>query len=158
MKDPRLRLSRNIVVAWRRGPRFWGDVITSVWELMVANRVLRSTPSAKLPLLCRPKATRNWQSLTVEQEKLLDRVAYTIPAIAMRVPWRSDCLVQALAARRWLSRAGIPSDVCLGVRKDEPDFRAHAWLKVHERVVTGGDISGYAELPPAKINRSPSGH
>jgi len=73
--------------------------------------------------------------------------------MAIRVPWRSDCLIQALAARRWLARAAAPSDVCIGVRKDEQGFQAHAWLKVGERIVTGGDISSYAELPAAQIGR-----
>ena len=71
--------------------------------------------------------------------------------MGLRVPWRSDCVVQALAARRWLARGGVGSTVCVGVRKDEQGFQAHAWLKAAGRVVTGGDISSYAELPPSRL-------
>ena len=60
---------------------------------------------------------------------------------------------QALAARRWLARRGIGSNVHIGVRKDQLCFQAHAWLKVGERIVTGGDVSSYAELPPSRIDR-----
>jgi hypothetical protein len=92
------------------------------------------------------------QSLSERQRALVERVAYTLPVMGLRTPWRSDCLVQALAGRHWLARAGIAADIRLGVRT-EADFGAHAWLKVGERVVTGGDVSTYAELPPARVRR-----
>ena len=76
-----------------------------------------------------------------------------VAIMGLRVPWRSDCVVQALAARRWLARGGVDSDVCIGVRNDAQGFQAHAWLKVGERIVTGGDVSSYAELPPARLHR-----
>ena len=150
-----MRQLRNIVVAWRRGPRFWADLVISVWESALANRALRHTPPGELPLLRGAQPVPDRTALTVEQAALIERVAYAVPIMATRVPWRSDCLVQALTARRWLARATILSDVCIGVRKDEQDFEAHAWLKVGERIVTGGDISSYAELPPAEVGRIP---
>jgi hypothetical protein len=91
--------------------------------------------------------------LSPQQIALIERVSYAVPVMGSRVPWRSDCLIQALAARRWLARASISSDVCIGVRKNEEGFQAHAWLKVGERIVTGGDTSSYAELPPADGSR-----
>ena len=38
--------------------------------------------------------------LTNEQERLVEQVAFAIPRVAKRVPWRADCLVQALAGER----------------------------------------------------------
>jgi len=79
--------------------------------------------------------------------ELVERVAFAIPRVAARLPWRADCLVQALAARRWLGRNGVATTLGLGVHKDMPDtFEAHAWLKAGDRIVTGGDISGYVPL------------
>ena len=150
-----LRLWRDIAVAIRRGPVVWVDALVSIWELALANRALRRTPPGQLPLLCRHNLRHEGASLSPRQAALLERVAYAVPVMGSRVPWRSDCLIQALAARRWLARASVPSDVCIGVRKDEQGFLAHAWLKVGERIVTGGDISSYAELPPAQIGRIP---
>ena len=87
------------------------------------------------------------KALSPDQDGLVERVAYAIPRVAARVPWRADCLVQASAARRWLALHRIESTIHFGVPKDkQPAFEAHAWLTVGERVVTGGDISGYIPL------------
>ena len=144
---------RDLVVAWRRGPRFWGDASKSVWELIVAYRTLRFTPAARLPLRQATQPSLPEAFLSVKQAMLIERVAYAIPVMAMRVPWRSDCLVQALAAQRWLTGAAIASQISLCVRKDGQKFRAHAWLKAGDRIVTGGDISSYAKLLPAQTGR-----
>ena len=130
-------LAQDIRTAWRRGPGAWRDVAIASWELALANVAFRRTPPGELPLLRRAQ-----------------RVAYMVPIMGERMPWRSDCVVQALAARRWLARGGIASNVCIGVRKDARDLQAHAWLKVGERIVTGGDVSTYAELPPSRLHRS----
>ena len=79
--------------------------------------------------------------------RLVERIAYAIPRVAVRLPWRADCLVQARAAERWLASVGIASDLHFGVhRVKQPVFEAHAWLTVGSRIVTGGDISSYVPL------------
>ena len=141
-------LVRDIGTAWRRGPGVWRDIAVAAWELALANIAFRRTPSGELPLLRTADADT---PLTAPQRALLERVAYAVPIMGLRVPWRSDCVVQALAARRWLARGGTGSAICIGVRNNEEGFQAHAWLKVGERIVTGGDISTYAELPPSRL-------
>lgn len=148
-----LGLGHDICTAWRRGPRVWRDVVVAAWELALANRAFRRTPPGKLALLPRDSGADPRPALTVQEQALVERVAYAVPIMGLRVPWRSDCVVQALAARRWLARGGIGSNVHVGVRTDDQGFQAHAWLKVGERVVTGGDISTYAELPPSRLDR-----
>jgi len=89
------------------------------------------------------------QAPTIEprQAALVERVAFVIPRVAARLPWLADCLVQALAAERWLGRHGVATTLTLGVPRDKPaDFEAHAWLSAGSRIVTGGDISGYVPL------------
>ena len=77
----------------------------------------------------------------------LDRIAWVVPRVAARMPFRSDCLVQALAAQAMLSRRGIASRVHLGARKGPGGgIEAHAWLTAGGRTVTGGRIDGYAEF------------
>jgi hypothetical protein len=75
------------------------------------------------------------------------RVSVAMGRMASRVPWQATCLVQALAARRWLARRGIVSSMFVGVQK-EPSLEivAHAWLISGGEVITGGDVSGYREL------------
>ncbi len=76
-----------------------------------------------------------------------DRVAFTIPRVARRVPWRADCLVQALAGQHWLRIEGVASEITVGTaRTPDGGFEAHAWLHRDGRVILGGDISRYQPL------------
>ena len=71
------------------------------------------------------------------------RIAWAIAAAARRVPWRSECLEQAIAAKAMLRRRGIASTLYLGMTRDP--VGAHAWLRVGDMNVTGGpDVASYA--------------
>lgn len=51
----------------------------------------------------------------------------------------ATCLTQALAAQALLARSGYPSQVEIGVAKDESRrFQAHAWVVCQGQVVLGG--------------------
>lgn len=121
---------------WRRVRP--GDVLRAAVELGLARLRLEKH---------RPMVEQSGQlDLPLDRRKtaLVNRVAYVIPRVAARLPWRADCLVQALAAERWLNQAGIATRLNLGVpRNKRPVFEAHAWLTAGDRVVTGGDIAGY---------------
>ena len=69
-------------------------------------------------------------------------VGRAVERAAARLPWRSTCLVRALAGRLMLTRRGVPSVLCLGVAKDTGAIRAHAWL-----VAGGGTVCGGPEAP-----------
>jgi hypothetical protein len=67
------------------------------------------------------------------------RISWAIAAAAKRVPWRSDCLLQAMAAHRWLRRKGLQAAVFVGVRRDDQgQLIAHAWSHHGELTITGG--------------------
>jgi hypothetical protein len=75
------------------------------------------------------------------------RVAFAIPRVAARLPWRADCFIQAMAAQHWLRSKGITSELTIGTRKDSHGtFQAHAWLTCNDKIITGGDIRGYVPL------------
>ncbi len=82
-----------------------------------------------------------------EDPDLVARIGWLIPRIARRLPWRADCLVQALAAQDWLRAKGIATCIVIGVDKpSEGGFGAHAWLKHGDDIVIGGEIERYAVL------------
>ena len=124
--------------------RAWADVLQAAGNLAWARWKVGSTePSA----LLKPAGSTFHPLSASDRDELVKRVATAMPRAASRVPWRSDCLVQALAAERWLGRYGVAADLCIGARKDEhSQFHAHAWLKVGDVVVTGGDIRAYSPL------------
>jgi hypothetical protein len=85
-------------------------------------------------------------------------VTRAIPPIAARVPWRADCLVQALAGQQMLRRRGIASEIVVGIAK-HPDgtFESHAWLTRGGDIILGGDVSRFETLlehpDPASVRR-----
>lgn len=77
----------------------------------------------------------------------LARIGYVLPRISDRLPWRSDCLIQAIAAQNWLSSQGAASEIQIGVENPKNgEFGAHAWLMADDTVVTGGEIERYHVL------------
>lgn len=71
------------------------------------------------------------------------RVGRIVRAVARRTPWDSNCLAQALTAKRLLDRQGVPGTVYIGAAFDGPDptsrqLVAHAWLRSGPVAVTGG--------------------
>ena len=75
-------------------------------------------------------------------------IGWAIAAAARQLPWRTDCLVQALAAKRWLEQRRIASTFHIAARgkstgggEDAGSLSAHAWLEVDGRPVTGGERS-----------------
>jgi len=68
------------------------------------------------------------------------RVAWAVRLMSRYTPWNSNCLAQAIAAKRLLRRQQVTSTLYLGVaRKKETDgIDAHAWLRCGEFYVTGG--------------------
>ena len=80
-------------------------------------------------------------------DEVLARIAFVIPRLSDRLPWRSDCVIQAIAAQNWLSSHGVYGEIQIGVENPfDGDFGAHAWLMHGDSVVTGGDISRYAPI------------
>lgn len=151
------KLLTNLSKALRLGPRGWCDLARATLELALASRQLGTHSASDLI----SRAREVWPAaasgpLSLRQRQMVARVAFAIPRTGDRVPWRADCLVQALAARHWLARYGIVSALCIGVR-NEAEFAAHAWLKVGQDVVTGGDISSFAPLitPDREQGRGP---
>ncbi len=84
-------------------------------------------------------------ALTISQAQLVERVAWAVPRAASVVPWRSDCLRQAEAARHWLMRHRVTTRLFLGARKSAAGtFEAHAWLMCGDKVITGGDATSFS--------------
>jgi Transglutaminase-like superfamily len=140
------RLGRDLGKAWHAGPRGWADLVRALAELALARLRLRFAASARLGLLDGDENAPG-DALSPAEAALVERVAKAVSAMGNRAPWRSDCLVQALAARRWLASAGVATRLAIGARHDAAGaFQAHAWLSAGERLVTGGDVSAYREF------------
>lgn len=78
-----------------------------------------------------------------EDARLIYKV---VEGVARRTPWRSTCLMQALAAQRMLVHRGTDSVIHFGVKKSPSGvLEAHAWLSV-KGVSVLGEGAGFEEL------------
>lgn len=78
--------------------------------------------------------TRTQESEAAFAAKALERLR----RIKRRGPVRGRCLSRSLALYGVLRRHGIPSTIQIGVRRDQGDFAAHAWVEVNARPVNAG--------------------
>jgi hypothetical protein len=65
---------------------------------------------------------------------------WAVRTAARYTPWKSTCLVQAIAVNKLLRRHSIPGTLYLGVKKDDvrpSELNAHAWVRSGNRIVTG---------------------
>lgn len=77
-------------------------------------------------------------------------IGWAINSAAARVPWRSDCLLQAMAGSMWLDRIERTYKLNIGVRKNAAGgLEAHAWLTSGELAVTGDlpDLKEFSPMP-----------
>ena len=71
-------------------------------------------------------------------ELALSHIQKTSVVIQKIAPYfKFRCFAQAIAAQRLLKKQNIPSQLYLGVNKNEETLKAHAWLKCGELFVTG---------------------
>ena len=80
------------------------------------------------------------EALDPQQAQFAVRVARAIHRIQPFTPWDSNCLAQALTARKMLQRRGIPCTTYLGaaIQADRSGLVAHAWLRCGPWILTGG--------------------
>jgi hypothetical protein len=68
----------------------------------------------------------------------IETTGWAISTAAGHLPWRSTCLVQAIAGKWMLRRRSIPSTLCIGVDRGAiARLEAHAWLRSGNFVLTG---------------------
>lgn len=142
MTEQNRKLRRRQLIKW---PHF---IVRAIWELARARFALRSLqPNGVRDLNRSTLGDASRRELSGADEDLVARIGFVTTFVARHVPWRSDCLPQAIAAQRWLLAEGIGSEIRIGVeRPDDGEFGAHAWLVQDHRIVVGGDVAHFAVL------------
>lgn len=78
----------------------------------------------------------------------VESLIWAVEAAARRLPWRTMCIEQGLAAQRMLRRRGIDARLHYGARnRDFGKLEAHVWVTVDQVAVIGGaEAPGFAEI------------
>lgn len=78
----------------------------------------------------------------------IERTAHLVDATAAFYPLNPTCLKKSLILLRILGRRGVRAELCLGVRKEQEQLGAHAWVVCEGRIVLGGGIADmFTPLP-----------
>lgn len=71
---------------------------------------------------------------------LLRKVSTAIAIASRYTPWKSTCMVRAIAAMRMLEKRQIESTLYLGTTRDEnKSLIAHAWLRSGSLYISGAE-------------------
>lgn len=127
----------------------WADrwLLVQVFVLLgIARLTLKVVPFRRLARHLGPLQVESVAEAPPEHLAQAWRMGQAIARVAPRTPWTSNCFPQALAAKFWLRRRGIPSTLYLGVALNRagsdastsPGMEAHAWLRCGSFIVTGG--------------------
>jgi hypothetical protein len=129
-------LSKLFTRSWRERFLF----AEALWRLGLARMTILLIPFKFIaPSLGNQGHTAS-EIITQQQSNQAELIGWAVRAAARRTPWYSNCLAQAIAAKRMLQHRNIPSTIYLGVKKtkDDPDkLNAHAWLACGNVILTG---------------------
>ena len=88
-----------------------------------------------------PGIDRSIPVLSADERYAALGVRRAVLRVADRLPWRSSCLVRALAARIMLRRRHLPSVLQFGVGRTPTELSAHAWVRCGEIDVVGAETA-----------------
>lgn len=126
--------------SWRRFLRRPGEeqraLVEALFCLLIARLSVVFFPFRWLARWCGEEGRESPASL--ESEAGLAVLEWALATAGRYGWWDCRCLTQALAATAMLRRRGLPSTLYLGVVNPGPtDFRAHAWVRCGQRILTG---------------------
>ncbi len=100
-----------------------------------------------LPLRLYGRLLQGWKHDRTAPCHLAARIRRVMNIVEIVMPQRSRCLVCAIAAKTMFSIRGYEATLSLGVRKNDSELKAHAWLSAGNLLVTGKQNSAlYTEI------------
>jgi Transglutaminase-like superfamily len=149
-------MAGRLVISLRRAAglpvRDWHYFFIAIKELFLARIRHGTQPMAKILADLHEAGMAS----PVHGDVNVAQVSWAIGAAAARVPWRADCLVQAMAAHRWLRRHRCHPQFFLGAQIHRTGlFQAHAWLRCNGVAVTGGSGNEFTALLAPAQDRTP---
>lgn len=137
---------------WRRLQHFGrlprsdrAALVRAFWTMLWIDIALRTVGFQRL----RQRLEQRTGDAAVGPEaiSLATRYGYLIRLAAKHHVVRARCLQQSLTLHHWLRSEGIPSELQIGVRKEEGALRAHAWVALGNYVFDEGPAGPTAFVP-----------
>lgn len=116
----------------------WRLLVEAGVSLVVARLAVWFVPFRRVATRLGNEMAESPAEITEEQREMALPIGWAVRTLGRRLPWMSQCLVQAVAATRMLQRRQIPSTLYLGLAKDpEGSLKAHAWVRSGAKILTG---------------------
>jgi hypothetical protein len=112
--------------------------------LVLASAALRVLPFARAITLGAIALARRSGAAPTAQE-----CGWAIEVVGRRLPWRTVCIHQGIAAQRMMRRNGVDARLHYGARTDSATgkLEAHVWVTVDGEAILGGEeAAGFAEV------------
>ena len=131
--------------------RDWRELFEAQWALLVAQSMLRSRPMGSLAT---PVASVD----AVDPDRMLEarRLALAMVRAARFGIFRPQCLARSLALSRMLTAHGITGGIIrVGVRRDDGEFLAHAWVELAGETLGDADehVGSFVPLTNLDVTR-----
>lgn len=85
-----------------------------------------------------PRSEEKEEEKAGAKKNSLKLIGHAVRRACRNVPWKTRCLVEAMAVKRMLHRKKIECTIYLGVAKENNGrMSAHAWLKSGDTIITG---------------------
>ena len=133
------------------GPRRRAQLAEAVSWLLIARLALTCVPFPRLArhlgTFVHPtddRALKAKSNASAAHTRMAEQVGWAVTCAARYVPFRADCLPQAMAARMMLRRRGVSSVLHFGAAKvQQRPLDSHAWLDAAGIKVTGYPLAEY---------------
>lgn len=109
--------------------------------------LLRSRPVSDVIALASPQILK--PDASGQKPASATRIGWAIGVAAKVVPWKANCLAQAVAASRLLRRCGCEPEIRIGVRRDGRELLAHAWVVCDGETIVGAGALEFTAMREA---------
>lgn len=133
-----MKLRDDLKTARGLNGRQWRLLVEAGILLVIARLAVWFVPFRRVAARLGEEMAESPADLSEEQRETALLIGWAVRTLGRRLPWMSQCLVQAVAATWMLQRRRIPSTLYFGLAKDpEAGLKAHAWVRSGAKILTG---------------------
>jgi hypothetical protein len=133
-----MNLRNDFRTARRTSAKEWRLLVEAAVLLGVARLAVWFVPFRRLAAHLGDEMVESPAVDTEELRAAALPIGWAVRTLGRRLPWMSQCLVQAVAVTWMLQRRRLPSTLYFGLAKDDDGtLKAHAWVRSGEKILTG---------------------
>ncbi len=116
----------------------WRLLVEAGGLIVVARLAVWFVPFRRLAAKLGDAMAESPEAVIDEQRAAAASIGWAVRTLGRRLPWMSQCLVQAVAVTWMLQRRDIPSTLYFGLARDtDGGLKAHAWVRCGAKILTG---------------------